>query len=556
MNHPLPDPDLEKDPMLDQYSCGNNLLEGGVATLTEDPHEEIDDLVKDISGENFDSGDSFDSETKQEELNDKELSDLLAEPETGSDRFMSDLTKYLTEMGRTDLLTREQEIKLAQSIERYRSVFRKRMLQNDYCARGIVSILQMVVSGKKSFNRTIKTGSYDNLSEKVIKARLPYNIGTLNKLLKMNEALFGKYLQNLQNENTDNSILLKRMYRNRYKIAILLEELGLRQDIIQPMKNKLYDIIQRMYQLKGDIAQGVNGEYTEEDIKTMKGEFDSLQKLVGETPEQLDERLKKVDRVFSQYEKAKHALTTANLRLVVSFAKRYRNRGLSFLDLIQEGNTGLMKAVDKYEYRQGYKFGTYATWWIRQAITKAIADKARTIRIPSHLVEKLSTLRSVSKHISQQFGREPTIEEIADGVGMSAYETQKLINISKNTISLYRPIGESEDSYFGDFLEDGNGDPSISADQLMLKERINSVLKTLSYREREIIEMRYGIKDGYTYTLDEVGKVFKVTRERVRQIELKAIRKLQHPVRARKLEGFLDPAYIENFKNIWVNSKI
>ena len=278
-----------------------------------------------------------------------------------------------------------------------------------------------------------------------------------------------------------------------------------------------------------------------DDIGVVKQELSGLQDLVAETPKHLDRRLRAMDRSFSEYENAKRTLSSANLRLVVSIAKKYRNRGLSFLDLIQEGNTGLMRAVDKYEYRRGYKFSTYATWWIRQAITRAIADHARTIRIPVHMIETMSRLRSASKILHQELGREPTIEEISKEAEMSMAETRRVLNISKHPISLDRPIGESEDSYFGDFIEDDEVDsPVASAAQEMLKERIDLVLKTLSYREREIIKLRYGIGDGYTYTLEEVGRIFKVTRERVRQVEAKAIRKLQHPVRARKLEGFLD----------------
>jgi RNA polymerase primary sigma factor len=324
-------------------------------------------------------------------------------------------------------------------------------------------------------------------------------------------------------------------------MAILLEELSLRTSRIQPMKSKLHGISTKMRQLQEIISAGVNREYTAEDIESVKQELAGLQELVMEMPEPLEKRLRIIDRVFAQYEDAKRTLSSANLRLVVSIAKKYRNRGLSFLDIIQEGNTGLMRAVDKYEYRRGYKFSTYATWWIRQAITRAIADHARTIRIPVHMIETMSRLRTAGKNLLQKLGRESTVEEIAVEAGMSTEETNRVLKIAKHPISLDRPIGESEDSYFGDFIEDSNADsPVMSAAQEMLKERIDMVLKTLSYREREIIKLRYGIGDGYTYTLEEVGRIFKVTRERVRQVEAKAIRKLQHPVRARRLEGFLD----------------
>ncbi|HTN01003.1 MAG TPA: RNA polymerase sigma factor RpoD, partial [Planctomycetaceae bacterium] len=270
-------------------------------------------------------------------------------------------------------------------------------------------------------------------------------------------------------------------------------------------------------------------------------ELKALMMQTLESPQSLRDRCDLLRTQLTEFERVKRDLSSGNLRLVVSIAKKYRNRGMSFLDLIQEGNTGLMRAVDKYEYRRGYKFSTYATWWIRQAITRAIADQARTIRIPVHMIETMSKLRKVSKRLLQEKGREPTIEETAEAAGVSLEETRRVMKISRHPISLDRPVGESEDSYFGDFIEDdATESPVNAATQEMLKDKIESVLKTLTYREREIIKLRYGLGDGYTYTLEEVGRIFKVTRERVRQIEAKAVRKLQHPVRSKQLKGFLD----------------
>ena len=499
--------------------------------------------VEKQAGEEFEAPEGEQEASKEEQLKEDELLEKRLVGAEVARRIDDPIRTYLTQMGEIPLLTRESEISLARKIELARMSFRRRMLECDYCARGAMDILEQVYEGTLSFDRTMKLSTAENLVRSVIKKRLPGNIQTVNKLLKINRSLFKKSVQSESDDggkDPDKSDL-KRIYRNRRKIATLLEELSLRTSRIQPMKNKLHGICQKMHQLEQIIAGGVTQDITAEDIETVKQEVAGLQELAMETPKQLDKRLRAIDRVFNQYEHAKRTLSSANLRLVVSIAKKYRNRGLSFLDIIQEGNTGLMRAVDKYEYRRGYKFSTYATWWIRQAITRAIADHARTIRIPVHMIETMSRLRTANKTLVQKLGREPTIEELADEAEMSVEETSRVVKISKHPISLDRPIGESEDSYFGDFIEDDAIDsPAASATQGMLKERIDMILKTLSYREREIIKLRYGIGDGYTYTLEEVGRIFKVTRERVRQVEAKAIRKLQHPVRSRRLEGFLD----------------
>ena len=474
----------------------------------------------------------------EEEVEDEILEQELVEVTVGK-RIDDPVRMYLTQMGEIPLLTRDEEISLARKIELTRMAFRRKVLESDFSAAQAVEILQQVHDGTLPFDRTMKMSTTENLVRSVVKKRLPENLGTIGKLLVRNVDLFKKSLK--ITDINDVKGLLKQLRRDRHKIATMLEELSLRTSRIQPMMKKLHGISAKMRQLENVIETGPNREYNAEDIEAMKQELDGMQDLVLETPKQLEKRIRAVEAVFAQYEEAKRRLSGGNLRLVVSIAKKYRNRGLSFLDIIQEGNTGLMRAVDKYEYRRGYKFSTYATWWIRQAITRAIADHARTIRITVHMIETMSKLRTVSKNLLQSLGREPTIEEIAKEVGMSVAEARRVLKISKHPISLDRPVGESEDSYFGDFIEDENIEsPVQSAAQEMLKDRIDQVLKTLTYREREIIKLRYGIGDGYTYTLEEVGRIFKVTRERVRQVEAKAIRKLQHPVRARKLEGFLD----------------
>ncbi len=520
-----------------------------LATLDEKGITLVDEADADSQNLDKDDDDDFDDslvdEESEEEPDLKDDDDELLERQlVGEDvsrRIDDPIRMYLTQMGQIPLLTRKSEISLARKIEIARMTFRRKMLQSDYCARNAIELFQLVHNGTMSFDRTIKVGTEQLLTKNVIKKRIPENVQTVEKLLKINQVLFKEVMEAPNQEVESLKPTIKKMRRIKRKVATLLEELSLRTSRIQPIKNKLHGICEKMLQLENSIAAGPNGMITKEDIDSMKQELKGLQELVMETPKQLEKRLNVLDRVFTQYESTKRLLSSANLRLVVSIAKKYRNRGLSFLDLIQEGNTGLMRAVDKYEYRRGYKFSTYATWWIRQAITRAIADHARTIRIPVHMIETMSRLRTAGKVLHQRLGREPTIEEIAEEAKMSVSETRRVMKISKHPISLDRPIGESDDSYFGDFIEDDDVDsPVASATQEMLKDRIDSVLKTLSYREREIIKLRYGIGDGYTYTLEEVGRIFKVTRERVRQVEAKAIRKLQHPVRARKLEGFLD----------------
>ncbi|MBI3822592.1 MAG: RNA polymerase sigma factor RpoD [Planctomycetes bacterium] len=468
--------------------------------------------------------------------------DLGALEEGDGKRIDDPVRMYLTQMGSIPLLNRKEEIELAKKIEVTRKRFSRKVLECDYALAQVVETLKRVHTNELPFDRTIKVSLTENLEKDKILQRMPHNLKTLEHLLEQNIEDFIKGVDERRSEEE------RRFYRRslkmrRRKAVTLVEELSIRTQRVQPLMKRLEQISKRMDELEQTIGALQGQRSCSEDRAALEKELRDLMMMTLEDPAMLRKRVQSIKERFTEYEDAKRSLSGGNLRLVVSIAKKYRNRGLSFLDLIQEGNTGLMRAVDKYEYRRGYKFSTYATWWIRQAITRAIADQARTIRIPVHMIETMSKLRNVSKRLLQQLGREPTIEETAKEAGITIDETRRVMKISKHPISLDRPVGESEDSYFGDFIEDEQAEsPVNAATQEMLKDKIEHVLKTLTYREREIIKLRYGLGDGYTYTLEEVGRIFKVTRERVRQIEAKAVRKLQHPVRSRQLEGFLDAA--------------
>jgi RNA polymerase primary sigma factor len=455
-------------------------------------------------------------------------------------RIEDPVRMYLTQMGEIPLLTRHEEISLAKKIEVTRKRFRRELLETDFAQQQTIEVLTKVRDGELPFDRTIKVSMTEGLEKEQITGRLPFNLRTLVELRRQNVA---EFQQVIAREATpkDREVALKTITVRRRKMATLLEELSIRTQRLQPILKRLDQINRRMQELKEQIERLRNLKSARDERADLQAELADLVNLTLETPESMRSRMRSLNDKFDAYEQAMRELSGGNLRLVVSIAKKYRNRGLSFLDLIQEGNTGLMRAVDKYEYRRGFKFSTYATWWIRQAITRAIADQARTIRIPVHMIETMSKLRKVGKKLLQENGREPSVEEMAEAAGVNLEEARRVMKISRSPISLDRPVGESEDSYFGDFIEDhGTDSPVNTAASEMLKDKIDAVLKTLTYREREIIKLRYGLGDGYTYTLEEVGRIFKVTRERVRQIEAKAVRKLQHPVRSKQLRGFIE----------------
>jgi len=432
---------------------------------------------------------------------------------------------YLTQMGEIPLLTRVEEIRLAKRIEDTRRDFRAKLLESDYVFQMAFKVLGRVHRGELPFDRTVQVSVTDRLEKEQIIGRLPGNLATLGKLSRLNKRDFHVAV-NKKCTAEERRQAWQNLGRRRRRCVRLVEELGLRTHRIEPMIQTLEDFSSCIDQLQQDIEQAREN---------------NILLAIQETPTSLRNRVRYIQRVYSIYQQVKRELSEGNLRLVVSIAKKYRNRGLSFLDLIQEGNAGLMRAVDKFEYRRGFKFCTYATWWIRQAITRAVADQSRTIRIPVHMVETMSRVRNCSRQLLQELGREPTLEETARRSETTVDEARRVLAMSRYPISLDRPVGNSEDSQFGDLLPDGGAEsPASGAAQEMLRNRIGNVLKTLSYREREIIKLRYGLGDGYSYTLEEVGHIFKVTRERIRQIEAKAVRKLQQPSRSQELVGFLD----------------
>ena len=457
------------------------------------------------------------------------------------DFFDDPIRMYLHQMGQVPLLTREQEVEICKRIEKAEIGVREVFTKLGFVCEMYLELVDRLENGRERFDRIVV--------DKLVDSRDQY-LEILPKLKKdvvrVHERLVTQYAELNKRGLKVKEVARKEksVIRTRDKLSVVVEAFGFKQKVIENMAmdaDMVYEDLRKTTNQIEKLSKMRPGKKRGEEIVALKKNVSKIEKYCCESSDEALIRFKSLRESLRSGQKARTEMVEANLRLVISIVKKYMNRGLSFLDLIQEGNTGLMKAVEKFEYRRGYKFSTYATWWIRQAATRAIADQARTIRIPVHMIETINKLLRVQKRLLQELGREPTAEEAAEEMDIPVERVRAVYKMAQQPISLQSPVGEGDDASFGDFIEDKAAEnPSEMTAYSMLKDRLKDVLYTLTDRERAVLDYRFGLTDGYSRTLEEVGKQFCVTRERIRQIEAKALRKLRHPTRMKKLEGFLE----------------